>query len=166
MAMPKFTAEAGLYQTSGYYRTSEHTVASSRPMIGTIHLAAIDVPGEVIVITEEVPWFPPSWGGHTGSGGPIGGSDPGGGEGGGGSDDGGKPIPEKSDKPTRVERMGKAWGKECEKKPTFKEFWECCDKKSNDCINENTKKHGPPSRELECADAGTVCKKSPDRPST
>lgn len=68
MTMPRFTAEAGLYQTSGHYRTSEHMVASSRQMIGTIHLAEIEVPPEVIVITEELPegpWFPPTWGGHT-----------------------------------------------------------------------------------------------------
>jgi hypothetical protein len=126
----------------------------------------IDVPGEVIVITEELPespWFPPSWGGTVGPGGTIGGGE---GSGGSGSDDSGEPMPEKSDRPTRVERMGKAWGKECEKKPTFKEFFDCCTKKSNDCIEENKKKHGSPVREFECADASKVCEKIPGRPST
>jgi hypothetical protein len=56
MSMPRFTAEASLYKTSGQYRTGRYTVNSSAPMISPMYPAAIDVGHEVIVIHD--PWTP------------------------------------------------------------------------------------------------------------
>jgi hypothetical protein len=81
MNMPRFTAEVSLYKTNGHYQTSRQAINGSALMMGAIHLTAMDVPGEDIFVVGEAPWFPPSWGGHTGSGGTPGG-------GGGGSDGG------------------------------------------------------------------------------
>jgi hypothetical protein len=67
-------------------RPADHT--------GTIRLAAIDVPGEVIEIEGDAPWFPPSWGGHTGPGSSGGTGETGGGGGPGGGDGG---VPSKTD---------------------------------------------------------------------
>jgi len=67
MNLPGFTAEDSLYKTSAHYQTGRHGINSSTPMIGTIHVAAINVPGETIVIVEQWPpdpWTPPSWEGH------------------------------------------------------------------------------------------------------
>ena len=89
MNMPRFTAEASLYKTSGHYRTGRQAINSPTKMIGPIHLAVIDVPGETVVIVEKWPpdpWEPP-WIGGTGPGTPV--PSPGGSEGGGGGPGGG-----------------------------------------------------------------------------
>ena len=72
MTMPRFTADASLYKTSGHYQTSRQVSNVPTQMIGTIRLSMIDVGGEVIEIHEhwppDAPWNPPSWGGHEGTG--------------------------------------------------------------------------------------------------
>lgn len=185
MTIPGFTAETAFYRRNQHYRSARQAIYSLAQMNRPIHpmLDRPEVPPVIEVPGEEIPVHscPPGWsdiGGSCwpdsltepgGSGGrDSGGSDEVGGSGGpgGGVGGGGKPIPEKSDRPTRVDRMGKAWGKECEKKPTFKEFWDCCTKKSDECILENKKKNGPPILDIECVDAATVCQESPGRPST
>jgi hypothetical protein len=86
--MPGFTAAASLYKTSRHYRTGKSAINLTAHKMGTIRLSEIDVPGEVIIIEDDAPWSPPSWGGHTGPGtsgdaGDTGGGEPGGGGGGG-----------------------------------------------------------------------------------
>jgi len=97
--LPGFTADASLYKTAGHYRTC--AAASNRPADhrGTIRLAAIDVPGEVIEIEDDAPWSPPSWGGHTGPGSSGGSGETGNSEGGPGGGDGGIPSTDPYDKP-------------------------------------------------------------------
>jgi hypothetical protein len=91
--MPGFTAAVSLYQTSRHYRTGNRATHPTAHPVATIRPAEIDVPGEVIIIEDDSPWWPPPWGGHTGpgpSGGGSGGTgagEPGGGSGG----DGGIP---------------------------------------------------------------------------
>jgi len=82
---PGFTAEFSLYSTGGHYRTSYRALGPPGHAMGTIRLSEIDVPGEVIEIEDDAPWWPAPWGGHTGPGTTTtGGGDPGGGEPGGG----------------------------------------------------------------------------------
>ena len=87
MNMPGFSAAASLYRTGAHYRTGDRAIHLPAHTTGTIHLSEIDVPGEVIIIEDDAPWSPPSWGGHTGPGTSGGGDgDTGGGEPGGGGD--------------------------------------------------------------------------------
>jgi hypothetical protein len=88
--LPAFTAEASLYSTSGHYRASYRAPGLPGHTIGTIRLSEIDVPGEVIEIEDDAPWWPAPWGGHTGPG-TTGGGEPGSGEPGGGGAGGGTP---------------------------------------------------------------------------
>lgn len=96
MNLPGFTADASLYNTSGHYRTGQRAINLPAQHMGTMRLSAIDVPGEVIIIEDDAPWSPPSWGGHTGpgTGGGSGETGGGGGAAGGGGDGG---IPSKTD---------------------------------------------------------------------
>jgi hypothetical protein len=113
MTMPKFTAEASLYQTSGQYRTGRQTIYSSLRPISSIYPtvsrgeAPIDVPGEEIPVHGCAPgWIdiggmcwpapltePSSGGGSAAPGGGSSGSGPGGGVGGGGTPPKDKPKP-------------------------------------------------------------------------
>jgi hypothetical protein len=91
MNVPRFTAEASLYKTGRHYQARSHAINSSTQEIGTLHLAAINVPGEVIEVEGEAPWgLPWGWGpggwgdGGSGTWGGTGGSSDGGGGGGAG----------------------------------------------------------------------------------
>ena len=61
MNMPRFSAEASLYKTSGHYRTGRQAINSRTKMIGPIHLAVINDPGpgETVVIVDK--WPPDPW---------------------------------------------------------------------------------------------------------
>ncbi len=77
MNMPSFTAEASLYQTGRYYRTTRNAIYSSSRMNGTIYAAAIDdgsdtIGSEVIEIEGEAP-IEPIWSWWGGLGGQPGG---------------------------------------------------------------------------------------------
>jgi hypothetical protein len=116
--LPGFTADASLYKTGTHYRTSNRGINLRTQQMGSVHLAVMDVPGEVIIIEDDIgddtPWFPPSGGGHTAPGTSGGGSSEPGGGGGGGESSGGKPPPKrppkgrkytpKQDRPCWVER--------------------------------------------------------------
>jgi hypothetical protein len=110
MSMPGFTGEASLYKTRLHYRTGQDRNGPTTRLAGPIHLAVIDVPGEVIEIVEDAPWDPlGTWvGGHTGPGTPVptdGGHD--GGGGGGASGSGGTRPPGQHRPPMRIETLGK-----------------------------------------------------------
>ena len=111
MNLPGFAADASLYKTSGHYRTGQRPINLPAQHMGTLRLSAIDVPGEVIIIEDDAPWSPPSWGGHTGPGTSGGAGDTGGGEPGAGGDGG---IPSKTPhKPPIVKRYSPKKGQPC-----------------------------------------------------
>jgi hypothetical protein len=98
--MPGFTAAVSLYQTSRHYRTGNRATHPTAHPVAAIRPAEIDVPGEVIIIEDDLPWSPPPWGGHTGPGPSSGGGDTGTGEPGGGGGEGGIPsTKDPNDKP-------------------------------------------------------------------
>src|SRR5829696_6196485 len=92
MSLPKFTAEASLYNTGRHYQVDRHTNNSYRRTINAIHPAREkeeDIIGEEIIHVEDwgpltEPYIGGSGGGIT-SGGGEGGNGGGGGSGGGGS---------------------------------------------------------------------------------
>jgi hypothetical protein len=62
MNLPRFTGEASLYQTNGYYRTGSQVIHSSAEMVNRIYSAMeigevvpIIVPSETVVIIGEAP---------------------------------------------------------------------------------------------------------------
>lgn len=162
MNMPGFTAEASLCKTSGHYQTSRQAINLPTRMNGTIHLAAIDVPGEVIVIVEDWPpdpWTPPSWGGHGGTGTPSGPSD-GGGGGGGGSGSGGTgrpPRPPRERELTPDQAIGELWLMECQKEEGALRF--CCNRKQDECNSEcSTDSNACKSHRGQCKIRGDWCR--------
>jgi hypothetical protein len=159
---PGFTAEASLYNTRTHYRTHTRTLRLSAPRTGTIRLSEIDVPGEVIEIEDDAPFFPPPWGGHTGPG-PSGGSggDPdGGGPGGGGADSQGedtKPPPQKCHQAKdRIEIQGVQWRKQCPEE----QIYSCCKKKADNCSEQCGSSGSSASIQCknECTASWKVCK--------
>jgi hypothetical protein len=86
-SLPKFTAEASLYTTSGHYQVDRRVINSYRRTINAVHPAKDAISDEVIVIEDEAPGsgsgFPWGWGG--------------GGHGGGHDGGGGVPIKERFD---------------------------------------------------------------------
>jgi hypothetical protein len=109
MNVPKFTAEASLYQTGGHYRTGSQVIHSLPRAISPITPAItsaevpVNVPGEIIEVHGEAPGCPLGWikiGGTCvlegppsggGSGTPGGGGEGGGPSGGAGTPFGDKP---------------------------------------------------------------------------
>jgi hypothetical protein len=138
--LPGFTANASLYKTSRHYRTGNRAINLRIRQMGTMRLSAIDVPGEVIEIEDDVPWSPPSWGGHTGPGtsGPPGET----GGGGGGASGGTKPPPKKPPKkppktpPKKPPRPGKDDPQEilhgCSERQMQKKAAKPCNKQHDD----------------------------------
>jgi hypothetical protein len=116
MTMPRFTAEASLYQTSGHYQSRRQAIHVPTPMLGTLHLTAIDDGWVIADVFEEVEEFPWGWGpgGWVGGGGTSPGPSAGGGvpwDGGGGSSgssgSGGTKPPPRPRQPNLPEDFGK-----------------------------------------------------------
>jgi hypothetical protein len=163
MTMPRFTAEAALYQTNGQYRTGKQVIHSSPRTISPIYPAVIrgevpiDVPGEEKIPVHScapgwidiggmcwpAPLTEPSSGGGSGApGGGNAGSGPGGGVG------GGPMTPPK--KPPKERRFNPTEGGKCNADEMRKDknvfiargkyaqlpggIWQCCDTKSPECI--------------------------------
>ena len=130
--LPEFTAAASLYKTGGHYRAGNRAINRRAQLPGTMRLAAMDVPGEVIEIEDDAPWWPPSWGGHTGPGASGGSSETGGS--GGGASGGTKPPPKKP--PNKPPRPGKDDPQEilhgCSERQMQKKAAKPCNKQHDD----------------------------------
>jgi hypothetical protein len=162
MSMLRFSAEASLYKESGHYRTGRQALDLPR-RTNSMRLALDE--GEVIVVRDCRPgWIKlgegvcipdPSLPG--GGGLPPGTPDEPSGEGphGPGGGPSGDPA-DKGDKPTREEKIGKAWRRRCAidnyEKPT--EILECCDKKYLACMK---KAKDSTARQMVCVRAHHWC---------
>jgi hypothetical protein len=161
MNMLRFCAEDSLYKASGHYRTGRNAANSPAQATSAIYPARDEVievvgcrPG-FIELGEGVCVRDPSWPG--GGGVPPGpphepGAEPPPPPGGWPS---GEPA-DKSDKPTREEKIGKAWRRRCAidhyEKPT--EILDCCDNKYLACMKK-AKENTP--RQMVCVRAHHWC---------
>jgi hypothetical protein len=173
MDMPRFTAVASLYKTSGHYRADRGEMISSTRMNSTVYPTAIDeetIGEEVIVIHDSAPqepWgLPWSWG-SGGWGGPHGDSRPVSGPSNGPFNDGPiettQPGPGLCRPPVgRVELKGVLMKQECRSSGNKRS---CCAAEVSKCKEEcQSDTNACTQWRKECQDANKICTGELPRP--